>query len=447
MAPLRTVTLLAAMAAFGFAGCSNNDSNPSTAGATPTITGSLQGLGLNTLAAALQAAGLDDDLAGSTQLTLFAPSDAAFAALPPGTVDSLLQPANRQQLIDILSYHVVAGAVPSATARTLTSATTLGGSAIAIDAIGTDLFVNDGKVTQADVAASNGVVHVVDTVLLPPQSVVATLQARGFSTLVAAVQAAGLATTLSGPGPFTVLAPTNAAFAALPAGALDSLLLPANQADLARLLTYHVLPARTNAGAALAGELAETVQGSSVLFRTANGQAQVNGTRIRSFNIPCTNGVVHVLDAVLSVPAPIATAAQQLGFSTLVAALNATNLTATFADAAAGPFTVLAPTDAAFAALPTGLLQQLLQPVNLPVLTQILQFHVLPTPQTAKWIEARVGQGLPTLLGPSVPVTTSPTGLLLDGQQVLTTDVLAGNGLVHAIGGVLVPPGVLSQLQ
>jgi transforming growth factor-beta-induced protein len=184
-----------------------------------------------------------------------------------------------------------------------------------------------------------------------------------------------------------------------------------------------------------------------VLFRTASGQAQVNGTRIRSFNIPCTNGIVHVLDAVLTVPAPIAATAQQLGFSTLIAALNATNLTATFADAMGGPFTVLAPTDAAFAALPAGLLQQLLQPANLPVLTQILQFHVLPTPQTAKWITARAGQGLPTLLGPSVPVTTGGNGLLLDGQPVLTTDVLAGNGLVHAIGGVLVPPGVLSQLQ
>ena len=447
MAPLRTLSLFAAMAALGLASCSDNDRNPSTAGATPTITGSLQGLGLNTLAAALQAAGLDDDLAGSTQLTLFAPSDAAFAALPPGTVDSLLQPANRQQLIDILRYHVVAGAVPSSTARTLTSADTLGGAAVAIDAIGTDLFVNDSKVLTADVAASNGVVHVVDTVLLPPQSVVATLQARGFSTLVAAVQAAGLAATLSGPGPFTVLAPTDAAFAALPPGTLDTLLLPANQADLARILTYHVLPSRTNAGAALAGELAETVQGASVLFRLQDDRAQVNGTRLRSINIPCTNGVVHVIDAVLTVPAPIAATAQNLGFSTLVAALNATNLTATFADAMAGPFTVLAPTDAAFAALPAGLLQQLLQPANLPVLTQILQFHVLPTPQTARWITARAGQGLPTLLGPSVPVTLGGNVLLLDGQQVLTTDVLAGNGLVHAIGGVLVPPGVLSQLQ
>ncbi|MCU0862960.1 MAG: fasciclin domain-containing protein [Planctomycetes bacterium] len=447
MAPLRTLPLLAAMAAFGLAGCSDNDSNAGPSAATPTITGSLQGLGLNTLAAALQAAGLDDDLAGTAQLTLFAPSDAAFAALPPGTVDSLLQPANRQQLIDILRYHVVAGAVPSTTARTLTGATTLGGAAIAIDAIGTDLFVNDGKVTTADVAASNGFVHVVDTVLLPPQSVVATLQARGFSTLVAAVQAAGLAATLSGPGPFTVLAPTDAAFAALPPGTLDSLLLPANQADLARLLTYHVLPSRTNAGAALAAELRSSVQGASVLFAAVSGVARVNGTRLRSFNIPCTNGVVHVLDAVLSVPATIAATAQQLGFSTLVAALNAAGLTATFADAAAGPFTVLAPTDAAFAALPAGLLQQLLQPVNLPVLTQILQFHVLPTPQTARSITARAGQGLPTLLGPAVPVTTGQNGLLLDGQAVLTTDVLAANGLVHAIGGVLVPPGVLAQLQ
>lgn len=444
---LRPSFALAAVAALGLAGCSSNNSNSGGASPTPTISASLNSLGLTTLAAAVQAAGLDDDLAGSTQLTLFAPSNAAFAALPPGTVDSLLLPHNRQQLIDILSYHVVPGAVPSATARTLSDATTLGGPQVLIDSLGSDLFVNDAKVTQADVVASNGVIHVVDAVLLPPQSLVATLQARGFSTLVAAVTAANLGTTLSGPGPFTVLAPTDAAFAALPAGTLDSLLLPQNQADLARILTYHVVPERTTAGAALRGELAATVQGASVLFGNGAGEPRVNGTRIRTLNIPCTNGVVHVIDAVLTVPVPIATAAQDLGFNTLRAALDATGLTATFADAAAGPFTVFAPTDAAFAALPAGLLNQLLQPVNLPVLTQILQFHVLPRVQTAQWIRERTGQSVTTLLGQGVPVTTTGDGLQIDGLPVVTADVLAGNGLVHAIDGVLVPAGVLSQLQ
>ena len=157
--------------------------------------------------------------------------------------------------------------------------------------------------------------------------------------------------------------------------------------------------------------------------------------------------MIHVLDAVLSVPSTIAATAQSQGFSTLVAALDAAQLTATFADAATGPFTVFAPTNAAFAALPAGLLTQLLQPINRPVLQQVLRFHVVTQPLTAADVALRVGQGIVTLQGASIPVTQSANGPLLGGFRVLTANVLASNGVVHAIDGVLVPPGVLVQLQ
>lgn len=438
------IACLAGMAIFP--SCSSSNDN-SSAAATPTVTASLPALGLGTLAAALAAAELEDDLAGAGPFTLFAPSDAAFAALPPGTVASLLQPQNKQQLIDILLYHVVSGNVDAATAATLDGANTLGGGGVLVDQVGSALFVNDARVTGADNRASNGIVHVVDRVLLPPQSVVDTLASRGFDTLVTAVTAAGLGGALSGVGPFTVLAPTDEAFAALGQPTLDFLLDPANQATLAGILTYHVVPGRLAAGDALTNEIAGSLQGRAVLFASPNGEARVNGATIRAVNIPCTNGVVHVIDAVLELPDPIATVATDLGFSTLVSALVATNLASTFADPAAGPFTVFAPTNAAFAALPAGLLNQLLQPVNLPVLAQILRYHVVAGNATARDVEGAIAAGLTTLQGATVGVTHAQAGLRVDGQPVSVANVLAANGIVHAIDGVLVPPGVLSQLQ
>ena len=183
---------------------------------------------------------------------------------------------------------------------------------------------------------------------------VATLQARGFSTLVAAVTAANLGTTLSGPGPFTVLAPTDAAFAASQRATLDSLLLPQKPGrpgahpDLPRGRRPQVGRCRRprRAGPHRAGQLG--------LFARTGNEVRVIGTRLRTVNIPCTNGVVQVIDTVLTVPTPISTTAQDLGFTTLRAALDATGLTATFADASAGPFTVFAPTDAASPPCPPG---------------------------------------------------------------------------------------------
>jgi len=122
-----------------------------------------------TLAAALQAAGLVDTLKGAGPFTVFAPTDAAFAALPAGTLDTLLKPENRAKLVAILTYHVVPGRVTAAQVSGMDSATTVQGSAIDIRTSGGALSVNDARVVQADVAASNGVIHVIDKVLLPKE--------------------------------------------------------------------------------------------------------------------------------------------------------------------------------------------------------------------------------------------------------------------------------------
>lgn len=121
----------------------------------------------NTLAAALKAAGLVDTLKGDGPFTVFAPTDAAFAALPAGTVDNLLKPENRDQLVAVLTYHVVPGRHPAAKVAGMDEATTVNGAGLDIAATGGAVTVQGARVLQADVNASNGVIHVIDKVLVP----------------------------------------------------------------------------------------------------------------------------------------------------------------------------------------------------------------------------------------------------------------------------------------
>jgi uncharacterized surface protein with fasciclin (FAS1) repeats len=123
-----------------------------------------------TLAAALGAAGLVDTLKGAGPYTVFAPTDEAFAKLPAGTVENLLKPENKDQLVAILTYHVVPGKVMAADVTNLKEAKTVNGKMIEIEVKGDAVMVNEAKVTKTDIGASNGVVHVIDTVLLPPKA-------------------------------------------------------------------------------------------------------------------------------------------------------------------------------------------------------------------------------------------------------------------------------------
>ncbi len=122
--------------------------------------------------------------------------------------------------------------------------------------------------------------------------------AGNFTTLVAAVTAAGLVDTLKGPGPFTVFAPTDAAFAALPAGTVEDLLKPENKDKLIAILTYHVVPGAVMSKDLTEGMMAKTVQGGEVTF-TLDGGAKVNGATVSTADIVATNGVIHVIDAVI----------------------------------------------------------------------------------------------------------------------------------------------------
>ncbi|HSR72093.1 MAG TPA: fasciclin domain-containing protein [Kiloniellales bacterium] len=121
-----------------------------------------------TLAAALDAAGLIETLKGPGPFTVFAPTDEAFAKLPAGTVETLLKPENKDQLVAILTYHVVPGAVMAADVVKIDRAETVNGKMLAVETHGGSVMINEAKVTASDIAASNGVIHVIDSVVLPP---------------------------------------------------------------------------------------------------------------------------------------------------------------------------------------------------------------------------------------------------------------------------------------
>ncbi len=261
-----------------------------------------------TLVAAVEAAGLVETLKGEGPFTVFAPTDDAFAALPEGTVENLLKPENKQALTDILTYHVVAGKVMAADVTALTSATTVLGKDLTIKVDMGNVYINDAKVIITDIETSNGVIHVIDSVLLPPteeaNTIVDVAVADGrFTTLVAAVEAAGLVETLSGEGPFTVFAPTDDAFAALPAGTLDSLLLPENKQQLTDILTYHVVSGKVMAADVVNLTSATTVLGKDITITVRDGKVFLNDTvEVIITDVEASNGVIHVIDAVLLPP-------------------------------------------------------------------------------------------------------------------------------------------------
>jgi len=266
-----------------------------------------------TLVAAVQAAELVDTLKGEGPFTVFAPTDDAFAALPAGTVDELVKPENKQKLTDILLYHVVSGSVMAADVTALTSAATVLGKDVAVKVDMGSVYINEAKVIITDIATSNGVIHVIDAVLLPPSddammeeknTIVDIAVADGrFTTLVAAVTAADLVETLSGEGPFTVFAPTDDAFAALPAGTLDSILLPENKQQLTDILLYHVVSGKVMAADVVTLTSAPTVLGKDVTVTVKDGKVFLNDTvQVIITDIEASNGVIHVIDAVLLPP-------------------------------------------------------------------------------------------------------------------------------------------------
>jgi transforming growth factor-beta-induced protein len=271
------------------------------------------------LVAALTATNLADTIATGGPFTVFAPVDAAFDAIDSSVLNALLT-TDTATLASILLHHVVAGELTSSD-LTLSGAgalrgqktdyylTTLGGSDLHVQVTPFGIVLNgSAQVTVPDVQAANGTIHVIDSVLMPPGTIVDLAVANGFATLVDLVVAAGLADTLAGTGPFTVFAPTEAAFGALDSDTVSFLLSPEGRDTLIAILTYHVVPGTVYASEVPLATPVPTVNGASVTFSASpTGGLRINDANIIATNVVASNGVIHVIDAVILPPAQLPT--------------------------------------------------------------------------------------------------------------------------------------------
>lgn len=448
-------------------GCSSDDIDPPEEVAPVTIVDLAVSDGnFTTLVAALQATGLDDTLADtSTSFTVFAPTDAAFALLGQDAIDDLL--LDTDLLTSILTYHVLAGQVDAdgAVAAAGTTVETVNGASIGISLSGgevvasANLKVNAVSVTATNIFADNGVIHVIDAVLMPPTpigqpsaNIVETAVAAGnFTTLVATLQATDLDEVLADEtNEFTVFAPTDAAFAMLGQDTIDTLL--ANTDVLSSILLQHVVPGTVDSVTAfsLNGVSPETASGASIplSINTDTDTLVFGGANVITKDIYTTNGVIHVIDMVIvadvEVPAPpvsiVDVAVDAGSFTTLVAALEATGLDAVLADTDT-EFTVFAPSDAAFALLGQDTIDALL--LDTDRLSNILLNHVISGStilQDAAVSAAQSDNNTVTMANDeSAALSLSGSTLYVNKSAVSLTDILADNGVIHVIDQVILP--------
>jgi transforming growth factor-beta-induced protein len=393
-------------------------------------------------------------LGSNTNYTVFAPSNTAFTNLLSAIGQTSIDDVPEDVLREILEYHVVAG--PGLKANQLTSGgiETVNGEDVMVSTTGGVKLNGTVNVSTADVVASNGVVHVIDAVLVPPSitPIVGTIVApayfnKNFTTLIAAVKAASpsILTTLLNSDAKTLFAPTNEAFTNSGITALP------DEASLNAVLAYHVVPAEVMAGDIAEGRSsAETLNGNIYLSNVESG-VFINGeAKVTAVDIEGSNGVVHVIDHVLIPPSQtIAQIATTFEFTQLVAALartqgqGANDLLAAVSDPESS-LTVFAPTDAAFQALYDALGVNGVDEIPLATLIAVLKHHVV----SGYVFSTDLSTGpAPTLngnvaidLSVNPPTVTGSSGT--DNKANLQTTLLnihGTNGVVHVIDKVLLP--------
>ncbi len=400
----------------------------------------------------LSVAGLVETLQGPGPFTLFAPTDAAFNALPPSTIVVLFYPENKLKLIKILTYHVVGG-------RALTAADIiamnppfklemLNGIATSVTYYADEkIRLDDAAVIQADITASNGIIHAIDTVLLPPDIVKIITNDGRFQSLFNYLFFTGSVVTITGPGPFTLFAPTDDAFKKIPPGIIADLLKPENREKFIETLTYHVVSGRALTAANIIAmnppfklEMLNSIATS--ITRDGN-RINVNNATVIQANIFGINGIIHALDNVLFPPDILQTASNDGRFKTLVTALSAAALGGVLQGL--GPFTLFAPTDAAFDKLPPGTIADLLKPENRAKLIKILTYHVLDgIALTAANITAlKPPFKLEMLNNIATSITEDGVKIKVNNATVIQVDVITSNGIIHVLDTVLLPPDIV----
>ena len=452
-------------------------------------------------------AGLVETLNGDGPFTVFAPTNAAFASLLEVLGDDFKSLADfdteeeKALLVKVLTYHVVAGTAAFSTdlsdGQTIETfqkenvGISISDSGVEIiDATGTN-----AKVITADVKASNGVVHIIDKVLLP-QEVLDILAEMSLKTIVeiavetdnlsllvdALVQAnAGLVETLGTDGPFTVFAPTNTAFVNLLGilgddfNSLADFDTEEEKALLVKVLTYHVVAGTAAFSTDLSdGQSIETFQGESVGINLKDGTVHIvdateTNATVTTADVKASNGVVHIIDKVL-LPKEVLDLLAEMSLKTIVEIAVETDDLSLLVDALVqanaglvetlgtdGPFTVFAPTNAAFADLLDALgndyhsLADFDTEAEKALLVKVLTYHVVAG-TAAFSTDLMDGQSIETFQGENVGINIKNGAVHIvdateDNATVVLADVAASNGVVHVINKVLLPQEVLDILN
>jgi transforming growth factor-beta-induced protein len=440
------LVLILGIASVGFTSC-EKDEHPEEEAKGNTITDvAVSNPNFSILVQALTKAGLADDLASMTgDFTVFAPTNAAFTALLTELKVASLNDIPTDVLTKVLLYHVKSGEAKASQITTGYYSTIAAGPATGsflsfyVD-MATTTINGRSKITQTDIMADNGVIHVIDKVMLPMSITDHAVANPVFSSLVAAVTKANLAAALDDEAKtYTVFAPTNAAFTAL----LTSLGVTLNALSaetLSPILLYHVVNAYVPSSAVASGYVPtlSSAFGKSVSLQISVGTGVKlnNSANVVATDVVATNGIIHVIDQVVLPPTVVEIAQQNSSFSTLVQAVVKAELATTLSRA--GPFTVFAPTNEAFAALFTSLGVTGIPALTKEQLTPILLAHVV----SGNVQSGSLTSGSVPTLNSSKPlnVVISGSGVTINGSVgVVKADVQGKNGVVHVINKVIVP--------
>ncbi|XP_052674451.1 transforming growth factor-beta-induced protein ig-h3-like [Crassostrea angulata] len=385
------------------------------------------------------------------EYTIFAPTNAAFSKLPQSVLDGLQR--DTAALANILKYHVVKGSIHKADASNELQLETLAGTKIRFNIYNHNhvVTVEGSKITHFDLTASNGMVHVIDTVMMPPSGSIVDLVAGNsdLSTLLSQVQSAGLAGALQGDA-LTVFAPTNAAFNRLGSHVLNN--LKSNPQLLKEILEYHVVPHTEYSAGLYNREHLATLDSHHDVIRlgvSTNGVVINHRAHVTKADISATNGVVHIIDHPPMMIALVALTVfvqsvfggnlvevlQNDGETTLISLVKQAGL----ADALlSGEYTIFAPTNAAFSKLPQSVLDGLQR--DTAALANILKYHVVKG--SIHKADASNELQLETLAGTKIRfnIYNHNHVVTVEGSKITHFDLTASNGMVHVIDTVMMPP-------
>ncbi len=394
-----------------------------------------------TLQAVLELTGLDEALSDpDATLTVFAPTDDAFEAIDPAVLEAVLD--DEELLTSILLYHVVGSVALSSDLADDMQIETLNGQTITVSITDDGVFINEAQVTIADIEADNGVVHVIDAVLVPEAQAFTVWDIIDNSpdhlTLSAILELTELDEVLANPEvSYTVFAPTDDAFEAIDSATLAIVL--EDEELLTAILLYHVALGTTLSTDLEDGQVIETVIEENLVVRFENGNVFINDAQVTVADLVADNGVVHVIDAVLIPFQDEAFTVFDIisnsdDHATLQAVLELAGLDEALSDPDA-TLTVFAPTDDAFEAIDPEVLEAVLEDEEL--LEAILLYHVVGS--VALSTDLSDGMKIVTLNGQSITVTISDDGVFINDAQVTVADIEADNGVVHVIDAVLIP--------